>query len=242
MDHWSRLEADGFAIFPAVFAADECQQMAEAVFAALSSCADDSQSLRRVNGTIYGARNLLDIFPSAAELWRRPLLVETLRAVLGPRFGLARGLYFDKPPANTWSLPWHRDLTIAVRDHALLSTRFRNPTTKGGVKHVEAPDCVLQQMLTLRIHLDDVTAENGPLQIIPGTQFSRDTEAIRAPVAIHVLAGDVLAMRPLLMHSSGDSREGTARHRRVVHLEFAASPELPDGYQWRWFIPGLPAR
>jgi hypothetical protein len=47
-------------------------------------------------------------------------------------------------------------------------------------------------------------------------------------------------MRPLLAHCSGRSSPGTTRHRRVVHLEFAARPELPDGYAWHDFLPGLP--
>jgi len=182
MDLSSQIEAAGFAIVPRVYEADECRQITSGLFEALTACSDDSTALRRANGAIYGARNLLDVFPVAVGLWKRKQLVELLTAVLGPRFGLVRGLYFDKPPASTWSLPWHRDLTIAVRDHSLPSQQFRNPTTKGGVQHVEAPDELLQQMLTLRIHLDNVHDENGPLQVIPGTHHGRDSEAIERPV------------------------------------------------------------
>ena len=45
-------------------------------------------------------------------------------------------------------------------------------------------------------------------------------------------------MRPLVEHSSGKSHPDTTRHRRVLHLEFAASAELPDGYAWHDFLPG----
>ena len=76
-----------------------------------------------------------------------------LAEVLGEECGLVRGLYFDKPPDQSWSLPWHRDQTIAVADNRLPTTYFRNPTKKEGVLHVEAPRELLQQMLTLRIHL-----------------------------------------------------------------------------------------
>jgi hypothetical protein len=31
------------------------------------------------------------------------------------------------------------------------------------------------------------------------------------------------------------------RPSRVLHLEFAAAPHLPDGYAWHDFLPGLPA-
>jgi ectoine hydroxylase-related dioxygenase (phytanoyl-CoA dioxygenase family) len=92
-------------------------------------------------------------------------------------------------------------------------------------------------MLTLRIHLDDATEENGPLQVLPGSHTGRDaTSPYRPPVTIFASAGDVLAMRPLLAHCSGPPQVGTQRHRRVIHLEFAAGPELPDGYRWHRFV------
>jgi hypothetical protein len=228
----------GFTVIPGVLAADRCCEIAADVHKALQGCADEASSLRRANGAIYGARNLLALYPPAIELARIPELAGLLKTVLGPACGLVRGLYFDKPPDSTWSLPWHRDLTIAVADHSPPSQRFRNRTVKAGVAHVEAPDEVLRQMLTLRIHLDDVTPENGPLLVLPGTHRGRDAApSTHEPTPILVRAGDCLAMRPLLSHASIVSEPGTTRHRRIVHLEFAASRELPDGYRWHDFIP-----
>jgi hypothetical protein len=232
------LDSDGYALLAGVYSAAECRQVAESLHAVLAGCSDERVALRRAGGALYGARNLLALFPKAASIWRRPPLVELLTEVLGPRFGLVRGLYFDKPPEAAWSLPWHQDLTIAVQGHALPSERFRNRTVKAGVPHVEAPDEVLRQMLTLRIHLDDATEENGPLQVLPGTHLGRDAPAMHPPVTIFATAGDVLAMRPLLAHSSGASQPGTNQHRRVIHLEFAASRQLPDGHIWHDFVPG----
>jgi hypothetical protein len=88
-----------------------------------------------------------------------------LQEVLGKSGGLVRALYFDKPPDRTWSLPWHKDRTIAVEDNSLQSDYFSRPTNKDGVPHVVAFDEVLQRMLTLRIHLDDVDDDNGPLRV-----------------------------------------------------------------------------
>jgi hypothetical protein len=51
----------------------------------------------------------------------------------------------------------------------------------------------------------------------------------------------VLLIRPLVAHCSGKSHPDTRRHRRILHLEFAASPHLPDGYAWHDFLPGKPA-
>jgi Protein involved in biosynthesis of mitomycin antibiotics/polyketide fumonisin len=231
-----QLASDGCAIVPGVYPVEECREIASQIEAALEACHDEAASLRRANGAIYGARNLLDLFPPAKEMWRRPALVDLLTDVFGPSFGLVRGLFFDKPPRGSWSLPWHRDLTIAVHEHLPASSWFRNPTTKAGVPHVEAPDEVLRQMLTLRIHLDEVTAENGPLMVVPRSHQSRETNSTREPAVILADAGDVLAMRPLLQHASDESQAGSTLHRRVVHLEFAANPTLPDGYRWRQFI------
>lgn len=233
----NQLSDNGFAVLISVFSTAECHQITAELEQALAALSDEKVVLRRANGALYGARNLLAIFPQANSLWRKPPLIDVLVAVLGTQPGLVRGLYFDKPPESTWSLPWHQDLTIAVRDNTRPSQQFRNRTTKGGVPHVEAPDTILRQMLTLRMHLDDVTDENGPLQVLPGTHVARDAPSLQPPVTIFAKAGDVLAMRPLLSHSSGVSTPETDRHRRVIHLEFAAMPDLPEGFQWHQFVP-----
>jgi ectoine hydroxylase-related dioxygenase (phytanoyl-CoA dioxygenase family) len=93
-------------------------------------------------------------------------------------------------------------------------------------------------MLTLRIHLDDVSDENGPLRVIPGSHAARDSDGVGVERAVTILAaaGDVLAMRPLISHASGASLESAHRHRRILHMEFAAAHTLPDGYEWQKFI------
>jgi ectoine hydroxylase-related dioxygenase (phytanoyl-CoA dioxygenase family) len=92
-------------------------------------------------------------------------------------------------------------------------------------------------MITLRIHLDPATPDNGPLEVIPGSHASRDTNPNCEDVRILAAAGDVLAMRPLLLHASGESSPVSPSHRRVIHLEFAGEPTLPEGYRWHQFVP-----
>ena len=193
---------------------------------------------RSSRGHVYAARNLVDSIPEVISVWRTGRMFQFLLNELGDSFGLVRALFFDKPPERTWSLPWHKDTSIAVKDNTIPSATLTRPTLKAKVPHVIANDDVLKQMLTLRIHLDDVTDENGPLRVIPGSHVSSLSEGpgIEHAVTIYAKAGDVLAMRPLISHSSGASAEGTSRHRRILHLEFAASDILPDGYQWYSFI------
>jgi hypothetical protein len=242
-DGWAdQLARDGYAVLRGVFAAAEAAEMATSLGTAVAADEAGDSAIRSDGGAgvVYAARNVLSLWPRAADVWRVAPLRDALAAVLGPGFGLVRVLFFDKPPEATWALPWHKDVTVAVRDNRLPSARFGKPTRKAGVPHVEAPHEVLDRMLTARVHLDDVTEENGPLKVVPGSHHS-GTELVLGdgpPHTVFAAAGDVLLMRPLLAHCSGRSQPGTARHRRVLHLEFAASAELLDGYAWHDFVPG----
>jgi hypothetical protein len=236
-----QLHRFGYAILPGVFGEDEAASLRRRLDEALNAQAGgDHSPVLQSRGRTYGARNLLETFPEAAELSGCAALRNLLTAVLGGEAGLVRGLYFDKPPDRSWSLPWHRDLTIAVERNDLASRHFRKPTTKAGVAHVEAPRSLLERMLTLRIHLGAMTDENGPLAVIPGSHLPGDDSQPAAPVTLFAKAGDVLAMRPLLLHASGNSRHGATSHRRVIHLEFAADRRLPDGFAWHTFLPVAP--
>jgi ectoine hydroxylase-related dioxygenase (phytanoyl-CoA dioxygenase family) len=188
-------------------------------------------------GPAYGARNVLRLWPNVLEMLRKAAFAETLVQVLGPGCGAVRGLYFDKPPGHSWALPWHRDKTIAVQAHGLIG-EFKKPTTKAGVPHVEAPPSILDTMLTARIHLDAMTEKNGPLRVIPGSHraLSDSSRDDQAAVTLNCASGDILLMRPLLLHSSGHSETGHEQHRRILHLEFAVSPSLPSPYAWHDFV------
>lgn len=237
----AQLERDGYTLLPEVFTEETITQMVSELEGVFAARAGEDASIRGDEGTIYAARNVLSLWPAAADAWRVTPLPEVVAAILGPRFGLVRILFFNKPPGQTWALPWHKDLTIAVRDNRLPSRHFAKPTRKAGVPHVEAPQLILESMLTARIHLDDVTAANGPLKVVPGSHHTGKalTLDLAPPVRILAKRGDVLLMRPLLAHCSGKSHPDTTHHRRILHLEFASSDELPDGYAWHDFIPGI---
>lgn len=230
----NHLVQHGYVMLEGIFDIHEIDSLAARLSAILQ--ARHEPSILRSRGRTYGSRNLLETFPEVTELLRRPPLREFTRAILGPDAGIVRALYFDKPPDRSWSLPWHKDRTIAVKRNDLPSEHFRKPTVKAGVPHVEAPTSLSENMLTLRIHLDAMTAANGPLYVIPGSHRVEDQEQ-QLPVELHAHAGDVLAMRPLLSHSSTMSQPGTTMHRRVIHVEAAFNAKLADGYEWYSFVP-----
>lgn len=231
----TQLESEGFCMVPHVFGQATVAELIELIEEANRT---DIESALKSKGTVFAARNLIDSIPNLLEAVHSPALRDLLNETLGTNYGLVRVLYFDKPSDRSWNLPLHKDLTIAVKDNSLPTSRFSKPTRKSGVDHVEASEEVLESMLTLRIHLDEVTDSNGPLEVIPGSHHTgKQNEATAsAPVKILCDAGDVLAMRPMLSHGSGHTDpEGNLR-RRILHLEFCGIEDLADGYQWMHYL------
>jgi hypothetical protein len=231
-----RLATDGYALLPGAFTPDSVADVRAQWAEVTRAHASNDALLAGEGGPAYGARNLLDIWPRVVELVRAPAVRAAVLEALGPGAGVVRVLYFDKPPGHSWALPWHKDYSLAVREHGPATT-FTKPTVKAGVAHVVGPKALLDRMLTVRVHLDDVTPENGPLRVIPGSHraYHQKDDPPNEAVALTCGAGDVLLMRPLITHASGHSKPAAARHRRIVHLECAADRELPDGYAWKWF-------
>jgi Phytanoyl-CoA dioxygenase (PhyH) len=164
-----------------------------------------------------------------ADLARHPALTEIAQQINGERSRLVRVMTFDKTPAANWFVPWHQDRTIAVAARADVPG-YSQWTIKDGALHVEPPAAVLEQMITLRVHVDDCGADDGPLEAIEGShRYGRlDKVAIEALSAdgtqrlCLAARGDILAMRPLCVHRSQRARKPS--RRRVLHLEYAATP------------------
>jgi ectoine hydroxylase-related dioxygenase (phytanoyl-CoA dioxygenase family) len=174
--------------------------------------------------------------PAVATLARSDRFLDLVRPHLPAQPFPVRAIYFDKSPGANWLVPWHQDLTLALRARAE-HPGFGPWSTKDGIPHVQPPVALLQQMLTIRLHLDDADTSNGALRILPcshrlGRLSAGRIQGLRkeqCAFVCAVAAGDALLMRPLLLHAS--SRSTSARHRRVLHLEYAAFA-LPADLQW----------
>jgi ectoine hydroxylase-related dioxygenase (phytanoyl-CoA dioxygenase family) len=220
----------------------------------------DLHGVLQSQGVGYGVRNLLEHWPEAAALVSQSAeVLDLVRDTLGFGAGVVRGLVFDKPPERSWTLPWHRDRTIAVQHTDSHPPGFRSPTTKAGVLHLNAPNEFLARMLTLRFSIDPMTRENGQLNVMPGShkvQSAEDSDLeTNMPnvaddeqpppsakvVPVECSAGDVFVMRPLLAHCSAKSWPETRLRRRVIHLELAPPEALPGGLKWQNFLPINPA-
>src|SRR5262249_36630616 len=147
-------------------------------------------------------------------------------------------ILFDKTPEANWKVTWHQDVTIAVAARREVEG-FGPWSMKAGVIHVQPSAEILEQMLAVRIHLDDCGPENGPVRVLPGShRLGKLTTEEIATIRVAVneqpciaSRGTALLMRPLIVHaSSGATRPG---HRRVIHIEYA-NCTLPGGLDWRW--------
>src|SRR5262245_22199099 len=126
-----RFQADGFSVLPQVYCDAECDQIVSDLTDALGR-SGRLGAIRNATAGVYAARNLLTVWPATGTVWKKPALIATLTEILGAQFGLVRALFFDKPPAQTWALPWHKDMTVAVRNNQLPSKHFGKPTKKMG--------------------------------------------------------------------------------------------------------------
>lgn len=171
-----------------------------------------------------------------------PLLAEegcigaVAATILGSEATAVRAILFNKTPETNWSLAWHQDRSICVKEpHE--APGFGPWTIKQGMHHVAPPFDLLSRMVTLRAHLDDVPAGNAPLLIAPGSHtLGRIAESVIDEVvsqcgirACIAEAGDVWLYSTPILHASKAASE--AASRRVLQVDFAAEA-LPHGLEW----------
>lgn len=201
----------------------------------LNSLIKDINSLNR-NLPCHGLRNADKKIPSIATLSKHRALLRLVQAYLKAPPKVVRCILFDKTAEKNWLVTWHQDKTVTV-NKTFSQSGWSPWSVKDNTHHVQPPIQVLEQMLTIRIHLDPADRNNGCLKIIPqshqlgilsNSQIQEITQQ-QKPVHCEVEAGDALFMKPHILHSSSKSLK--PRHRRIVHIEYSCH-ELPSGIEW----------
>jgi ectoine hydroxylase-related dioxygenase (phytanoyl-CoA dioxygenase family) len=213
----------GYSIVEQVFARTEMAHVLEELSAA---------SPER---TKAGARHILSV-PVVRGLSADPRMLEIAGEFVGPAPVAFRATLFDKSPGANWLVAWHQDTGLPLR-HRIEHAEWGPWSVKAGVLYGHAPAWALEQVVALRVSLDDSSSTNGPLRVLPGShragvcsdahieQLVRYTDAVDCVVA----SGGVVAMRPLTIHASSKSLD--ARPRRVLRIEYAASVHLAPGVE-----------
>jgi ectoine hydroxylase-related dioxygenase (phytanoyl-CoA dioxygenase family) len=143
---------------------------------------------------------------------------------------------FDKSPDNNWLVALHQDLSIPVR-WRVDSPECSGWSEKEGQLYAQPPVRVLEQLVAVRIHIDDCPAESGALRMVAKSHVEgrlsreRAEELQNGEPAVPVSRGGALVMRPLILHAS--SKATSLASRRVLHFVFGPQT-LPLGLEWRW--------
>ncbi|MGC4091935.1 MAG: phytanoyl-CoA dioxygenase family protein [Polyangiaceae bacterium] len=200
----------------------------------LAACKPEglARSVKHQSGSTYAARGLLEDVPGLASLLEESGASHLARCALGERAFPIDALFFDKWPDANWAVPGHQDRLMPVADPAPPGARLRH-----GIPCVQPSAEVLATLVALRIHFDPCDLDSGPLQLVPGSHrvgVLPDRELSQVGLDRYQTCtaspGDVLVMRPLLLHRSQASR--SASRRRVLHVVYA--PTQPrEAYQWR---------
>ncbi len=215
-----RLAGDGAELCPA--AITSILPALEATLSAIPS--------KRAGTRLYGVPALGTLLAPAGSIGA------IAASFLGTDCRAVRATLFDKSKSGNWSLPWHQDRTIAVTQRIDVEG-FGQWTVKAGVPHVEPPADLQAQMMTLRVHLDPVPADNAPLMVAPG---SHRLGRIRQEEIADVIercgtatclaeAGDAWAYATPILHASEAAR--SPNRRRVLQVDYAAT-DLPGGLHW----------
>jgi ectoine hydroxylase-related dioxygenase (phytanoyl-CoA dioxygenase family) len=183
-----------------------------------------------------GVRHLLKRSAVVRKFASSAPLMEIAAKVLGRQATPVKAILFDKTPEANWYVTWHQDLTIAVK-HKIEVDGFGPWSVKDGIPHVQPPANVLDNIVSLRIHLDDCPPENGAIKFIAGTHKVGILDSAQIGkhrdnqdhICCPANSGDIIVMRPLILHSSSQSTK--VDHRRVLHIEFVGA-DLPGGLVW----------
>jgi ectoine hydroxylase-related dioxygenase (phytanoyl-CoA dioxygenase family) len=217
-DWQEAIEEHGFAVVPQVLSTRE-------LIPILVSLAD----LEPPRGKA-GIRHVVN-HPTVKVVAQNPRLLEMAQAVLGNTAFPFRATLFDKTPEGNRLLSWHQDTALPVQDR-IETPGWSTWQEKEGVLYAQAPASALEQVLALRLHLDDCSEQNGPLRVIPGTHglgILSEAEIERHatyddPTDYVAARGGIVAMRPLVIHASSRSRSQAPV--RVLHIEYAAAKDF----------------
>jgi Phytanoyl-CoA dioxygenase (PhyH) len=179
-----------------------------------------------------GVRHLM-AHPIVAELANSSRFVGLASEWLGRAAIPFRATLFEKSNRTNWLIPWHQDTALPLTKR-FDSTGWGPWSEKAGTIYAHAPTWALSRIVALRVHLDTSIADNGPLRVIPGSHGQgvlSDQSVLKyasshKEVACLTGRGGVIAMRPLLIHSS--SKALSVEPRRVLHIEYSDSLDLGD--------------
>lgn len=228
-NHKNLIQENGFTVINNIFSEDEIEKISEVI-----QNIDTSKETFRKSEDLFAIRQFLKEVPDVKDLIFNENLKEIIKEIFGEKYFTVKSIYFDKPEKSNWYVAYHQDLTISV-DKKVELENFGPWTTKQNQFAVQPPLEILENIFTIRIHVDDTDENNGALKVVPKSH----SKGIYRPETIDwnvetenicsVEKGGIMIMKPLLLH--GSNRTTNGKKRRVIHIEFS-DKELPEELNW----------
>lgn len=225
----SEIEELGFTTIENIYSTEEVQKIIETI-----NQVDTSKDTFRKSNDLFAIRQFLKEVPETQKLIFNEKLQKVISELFGKNYFVIKSIYFDKPETSNWYVSYHQDLTISV-DKKIELDNFKFWTTKQNQFAVQPPIEILENIYTIRIHLDDTDENNGALKVIEKSHLKKiyRPENIdwktEKETTCNVNKGGIMIMKPLTLHSS--SRTTNNKKRRVIHIEFSDT-NLPNGLNW----------
>lgn len=219
----------GFSVINKVFSDKEVEEIVSVL-----DRIDTSKENFRKSQDLFAIRQFLKEVPEIKDLIFNDSVQQIIREIFGEKYFVVKSIYFDKPETSNWYVAYHQDLTISV-DKKLELPDFGPWTTKQNQFAVQPPLNILENIYTIRIHLDDTDENNGALKVVPKSHakgiYRPETIdwTIETEYICNVEKGGIMIMKPLTLH--GSNRTTNGNRRRVIHIEFS-DRELPEVLQW----------
>ena len=212
------LEENGYSILSGLYSDNEVSK----ILACIESAEQDGNSFMKTKD-LFAIRQLIKNIPELSNLLFNTKLITLLSDLSESEYFLTKAIYFDKPSESNWFVAYHQDLSISVDKKAELEN-YSNWTSKKGQYGVQPPIEILQDTITIRVHLDKTDKNNGALKVIPQSHLRGIIRAdstdwkIENEYVCAVEKGGAMLMKPLTLHAS--NRTTNRKKRRVIHLEF----------------------
>lgn len=220
---------NGYHIIENVYSLEEVERIIKII-----DKASKDKNTFQSKSDLYAIRQVFKEIPELFTSIFNANFIYIVQHFLGQNYFVVKSIYFDKPPLSNWHVLYHQDLTISVNPKKELDG-FAPWTVKKDQFAVQPPLPILENINTIRIHLDDTDSNNGALNIIPtshklGIVTDRDIALKgKREISCSIRAGGIMLMKPLLFHNSNKTRN--EKRRRIIHIEFS-SIELPTELSW----------
>ena len=140
----TELANNGFSIINNFYTAEEIDEILNCI--ETNEQTGDSFMKTR---DLFAIRQLINNIPDLKKL----LFNSNLLSLLGSDYFLTKAIYFDKPSESNWFVAYHQDLSVSVTEKVVLP-HYTNWTYKKEQYGVQPPIHILEDTVTLRIHLD----------------------------------------------------------------------------------------